>query len=279
MITKPEILNQAKSKGILPDVIEKDYVLGWLLSAIYSHKDLKDQWVFKGGTCIKKCYFNEYRFSEDLDFTVKTFDHINENFLNQTFKGITESINDNVGVEFPVVEFEVFENPRGKIAAQGKLGYKGPNARKSSIPRVKIDLSADEILLLNTDKRPVFHPYSDFDENIFFAQAYQYEEVFAEKLRALIQRTRPRDLYDVVNIYHREDIRPDSKIIYSMLKDKCDFKELQIPTLNELKNNHKVIEELKQSWSPMLKQQMPVLPSPEEYLSQLDSVFDWLHRN
>jgi predicted nucleotidyltransferase component of viral defense system len=30
--------------------------------------------------------------------------------------------------------------------------------------------------------------------------SYAFVEVFAEKLRALGQRTRPRDLYDVVNL-------------------------------------------------------------------------------
>jgi hypothetical protein len=33
-------------------------------------RPLSNQWVFKGGTCLKKCYIETYRFSEDLDFTV-----------------------------------------------------------------------------------------------------------------------------------------------------------------------------------------------------------------
>lgn len=51
-------------------VIEKDYVLGWLLAGIAQHPDLARTWIFKGGTCLRKCYYETFRFSEDLDFTV-----------------------------------------------------------------------------------------------------------------------------------------------------------------------------------------------------------------
>jgi predicted nucleotidyltransferase component of viral defense system len=51
-------------------VIEKDYVLGWLLAGIAHHPALSRTWAFKGGTCLRKCYYETFRFSEDLDFTV-----------------------------------------------------------------------------------------------------------------------------------------------------------------------------------------------------------------
>jgi predicted nucleotidyltransferase component of viral defense system len=71
MITKDEIQIIAAEKQLQPNVIEKDYVLGWILAGINNHPKTKDTWVFKGGTCLKKCYFETYRFSEDLDFTYK----------------------------------------------------------------------------------------------------------------------------------------------------------------------------------------------------------------
>jgi predicted nucleotidyltransferase component of viral defense system len=71
MIDKREVLETASALGLLPNVVEKDYVLGWLLAGINAHPDLADSWVFKGGTCLKKCYFETYRFSEDLDFTLR----------------------------------------------------------------------------------------------------------------------------------------------------------------------------------------------------------------
>lgn len=69
MISKGEIQKIATVKKVSIDIIEKDYVLNWVLAGIHHHTATKDAWIFKGGTCLKKCYFKDYRFSEDLDFT------------------------------------------------------------------------------------------------------------------------------------------------------------------------------------------------------------------
>jgi hypothetical protein len=71
VIRKEEILERARSWGLRVDVVEKDYVLGWLLAALARNPNVKRDWVFKGGTCLKKCYFETYRFSEDLDFSIR----------------------------------------------------------------------------------------------------------------------------------------------------------------------------------------------------------------
>lgn len=60
MIDKREILETASALGLLPSIVEKDYALGWLLAGINAHPDLADTWVFKGGTCLKKCYFETF---------------------------------------------------------------------------------------------------------------------------------------------------------------------------------------------------------------------------
>jgi hypothetical protein len=70
VIDKREIIDSATALGLNPHVVEKDYVLGWLLWGIHNHDALRESWVFKGGTCLKKCFFETYRFSEDLDFTL-----------------------------------------------------------------------------------------------------------------------------------------------------------------------------------------------------------------
>ena len=54
MISKDEILERAHILSLEPSVVEKDYVLGWLLHAIGSHAELAEQWVFKGGTSRKQ---------------------------------------------------------------------------------------------------------------------------------------------------------------------------------------------------------------------------------
>jgi len=70
VITRAALDERVREWGLRDDVVEKDYVLGWLLWGIGSNRSLGASWVFKGGTCLKKCYIETYRFSEDLDFTV-----------------------------------------------------------------------------------------------------------------------------------------------------------------------------------------------------------------
>jgi len=70
VIPKAEVLAVAEETGLLPTTVEKDYALGWVLFAIADHATI-GRWYFKGGTCLKKCYLDTYRFSEDLDFTIR----------------------------------------------------------------------------------------------------------------------------------------------------------------------------------------------------------------
>ena len=90
MIDKREILEAASTLSLLPNVVEKDYVLGWLLAGINVHPELADSWVFKGGTCLKKCYFETYRFSEDLDFTLRDESQIAQAFLQRVLGEVIE---------------------------------------------------------------------------------------------------------------------------------------------------------------------------------------------
>ena len=85
MIDRREILAEAERLTLLPNVVEKDYVLGWMLAGIYAHPDISGSWVFKGGTCLKKCWFETYRFSEDLDFTLTDAEHLDQTFLKRVF--------------------------------------------------------------------------------------------------------------------------------------------------------------------------------------------------
>ena len=63
MIDRAEILRVANTLGLEPQIVEKDYVLGWVLHGIARDPLLSASWVFKGGTCLKKCYFETYRFA------------------------------------------------------------------------------------------------------------------------------------------------------------------------------------------------------------------------
>ncbi|MGL6210241.1 MAG: nucleotidyl transferase AbiEii/AbiGii toxin family protein [Paracoccaceae bacterium] len=276
MIDRRELLDAAKRFGLNPGVVEKDYALGWALAGIYAHPDLASYWVFKGGTCLKKCYFETYRFSEDLDFTLKDESHLDEAFLRRIFVEVSEWIYEQSGLEFPPGQqsFEILKNPRGNLSCQGKLSYRGPVSPNSGgLPRIKLDLTADERLVLDPVEVPIFHPYSDAPPEGITVLAYAYVETFAEKIRALAERTRPRDLYDVVNLFRNEDARPEPTSILNVLREKCDFKGISVPHEGDF-DPHRA--DLEAAWRGMLAHQLPALPPVEAFWNALPDFFRWL---
>jgi predicted nucleotidyltransferase component of viral defense system len=275
MIDRREILDAAAQTSLTPHVVEKDYVLGWMLAGISRHSEIADNWVFKGGTCLKKCFFETYRFSEDLDFTLRDAGQIDEAFLKRVFAEIGERIYDETGIEIPaqLQEFEILQNPRGKTMCQGKISYKGPVSSSHGLPRIKLDLTADERIVLPPVRAKVFHPYSDAPEEGISVLAYDYVEAFAEKFRALAERTRPRDLYDVVNLYRNTDARPEPSPFVDVLRAKCAFKGMDLPRLADLAPHR---ADLEAGWAHMLNHQLPALLPVSTFWDALPEIFAWL---
>ena len=274
MIGKHEILDVAERMSLQPHIVEKDYVLGWILAGIYAHDEIKDSWVFKGGTCLKKCFFETYRCSEDLDFTLTDEAHLDAAFLKRVFGEIGLWVHDQTGIEVPAdgQDFDIYPNRRGSISCEGKLSYRGPVSPRS-MPRIKLDLMADERLVLPPVQAAIFHPYSDAPADGMTARTYAYEEVFAEKTRALAERTRPRDLYDVINLFRNEDARPSAAVMLDVLKQKCEHKGIAIPQLADLEPHR---DTLTGSWKNMLEHQLPSLPPLEAFWDALPAFFEWL---
>ncbi|MCY4159542.1 MAG: nucleotidyl transferase AbiEii/AbiGii toxin family protein [Bacteroidetes bacterium] len=278
MIGKQEILHISNVRRINPHVIEKDYILGWILAGIYHNATLKNSWIFKGGTCLKKCHFDTYRFSEDLDFTVVKPSHLSSDFLTETFTEICDWLHDEFGLEIPprLLSFEIFTNPRGSKSCRGKIGYRGPvNPQYGyrSLPRLKIDLTFDEILVLPSTERTIHHNYSDDLPEELVAQCYAIEEIAAEKICAMGQRVRPRDLYDLVNLFRNDEARPNRIIINEILLKKCAHRNITVPKLSDIQVRDKDFE---MHWSHMLSHQLQELPPIESYFSALSKFFDWL---
>lgn len=277
MIGKRELLGIARALQLHPHIVEKDYALGWMLAGIYSHPALSGSWVFKGGTCLKKCYFETYRFSEDLDFTLQDEAHLDESFLKTVFAEISEWVYEQCGLELPPdgQSFEIYPNPRDNPCCQGRLSFRGPVSPSSGgLPRIKLDLTADEVLALSPTRLPIFHPYSDAPEEGIEVLAYAYEEAFAEKVRALMERARPRDLYDVVHLYRHEDRRPSRGVLRDVLEQKCAFKGLRLPQAEDIEPRK---EDLTAAWHSMLAHQLPELPPVEAFFGALGDFFSWLH--
>ncbi len=277
MISKDEIMAFANETGLSPPVVEKDYVLGWLLAGIYQNDALSSSWIFKGGTCIKKCYFETYRFSEDLDFTLKDEGHLKQDFLNEQFSSISNWLSENVGLVVPPdrFKFDIYQNKRGTISCEGRIYYESYFvAGRRELPKIKLDVTADELLVLPPVDRKIFHGYSDDPENGISAKCYSFEELFAEKVRALAQRGRPRDLYDVVNLFRNENT-PTASVLLDLLGKKCAFKNIAIPTLDTILVFK---DELLANWEPMLAHQLPSLLNIDTYLEALPEFFSWLER-
>jgi len=276
VIDRRDILEFASTLGLLPSVVEKDYVLGWILAGINAHPEISESWIFKGGTCLKKCYFETYRFSEDLDFTLREQSHIEEPFLRKTLAEVATWVSEQSGLAVPIeqIGLDLFTNPRGRLACQGKIAYRGPvSPSGGGWPKIKLDLTADETLVLPHVKREVFHPYSDRPNDGIWSNCYAYEEAFAEKVRALGERTRPRDLYDVVNLYRHTDSRPSASVLLDVLGQKCAYKAIPVPTLAALSSHREALESM---WENMLAHQLPILPPLTDFWDALPEIFNWI---
>lgn len=278
MISRQEILRVAGVHGLGPHVVEKDYVLGWVLAGIYSHDALRNTWIFKGGTCLRKCYFETYRFSEDLDFTLAEPFQTDNGFLVRVFSEIGDWIYGQTGIEIPrrLVKFEAFANQGGLKSSQGKIGYRGPIGPRSgyrSLPRIKLDVTLDELIVVPPVECALHHDYSDESQLNVAARTYALEEAYAEKVRALGQRARPRDLYDVINLYRNHEARPNRAVLYDLLQKKCSHRGISVPTLADLQERRTGLEF---PWGHMLKHQLQDLPPFESYFCELPEFFHWL---
>lgn len=277
MISKQDILDRAKEWQLRPGVVEKDYVLGWVLAALAQHPETSTRWVFKGGTCLKKCYFETYRFSEDLDFTLLPEAVYEVEGLRQILVEVVELAQELSGITFPtdIVAVRARQDKLGRETFEGKIGYRGPLVIVST-PRILFDLTCHEPVLGEPESRPVFHPYPDQLPEGTSVQAYFLEELLAEKTRALMERTLPRDLYDVVFLLESRAGDLDLDEARGLFHGKCEAKSLTPPSRAELAAAVRSAPELRSEWENMLAHQLPSLPPFEGHLSRLDAVLRWI---
>jgi predicted nucleotidyltransferase component of viral defense system len=276
MISKQEILDYSQEWQLRANVVEKDYVIGWLLWGLGNFRPLSDVWIFKGGTCLKKCFIETYRFSEDLDFTVLPGGPVAAAEIEKLLPNLLKLVADASGINFSVQAPRLKDRPSG-AASEGRVYYQGPLLAPTPAS-VKLDICSSEVLIRPPVLRPIAHPYTDTcpDATIKEVRCYGFEELFAEKIRALGERYRPRDLYDVINLYRRPDLHLVPTLIRSVLDSKCKAKGLTIPTYAFLADSP-LRAELESEWANMLAHQLPALPPIEGFLSELEPMFNWLN--
>lgn len=277
MIPAREVLELRAEWLLDAGVIEKDYVLGWLLAGIANDPDLAGTWVFKGGTCLRKCYFETYRLSEDLDFTVVNGGPETPEELVPVFARIAGWLREEAGIEVIVDErsFVGRRNLRGKPTTEARLAYRGPNP-PPTLPKVKLDITSDEAVVGRPELRQILHPYSDAPLPAAGVLSYSLTELCGEKIRALAQRCRPRDLYDVVHMSRHPDLLDGARSVAAILAAKCAYVGMAVPDLPAM-HVTRFRQEVEQEWENMLGHQLPSPLAPfSVFWDALDGVFAWL---
>ncbi|MBS0186115.1 MAG: nucleotidyl transferase AbiEii/AbiGii toxin family protein [Proteobacteria bacterium] len=275
MIDKNELLHKHRLFRIPLATCEKDYVLGLILWGIYQHPTIKEDWVFKGGTCLKKCYFQTYRFSEDLDFTLKPYASIEPEVILTYLKDVFTTVWNHCGLKVDVSHINMMPFPdKEGLFIQIKVPFQGPLLSSGSLPKIKLDLSRQEILVSPTIQKPLLHNYSDHAALQTEIQCYSFIEIFAEKLRAFVERVRPRDLYDIVHLHQRFDSK-DKETLLHVIEKKFTLKNLNFPSALHNLSLEK-LEAIYVDWEIMLAHQIFPLDPFEAYKCNQEKLFEWL---
>lgn len=180
-----------------------------MLAGLAAQPALKETLVFKGGTALKKLYFGDYRFSEDLDFST-----IAAPRAEALEAAVQEAVNEALRLLSEYGPFELLvsrylerdTHPGGQEAFVVRVKFPW---QPSALCRIKLEITHDEPVMLAPAQRPLIHGYEEtLDSSV---RCYPLAEIVAEKMRALLQtqqkllkrgwnRPRARDYYDLWRI-------------------------------------------------------------------------------
>ena len=272
-------LQEARRRlGIPWEVLERDYLLSWVLTGISQVPVLKNTLVFKGGTALRKCYFGEYRFSEDLDFSalkgVPTGGEI-ERLAQEACEIAVRMLDEYAPVEIVCERYTEREpHPGGQEAFTIRARFPWHSRLQT---RVMIEVTMDERVLRQPEKRRVIHEYGEPLE--VAVQVYSLQEIVAEKLRALLQqadmlerrgwsRSRARDYYDLWRVLgtYRNQVNPAG--FDSLLREKCSVRGMSFTGPGDFFHDA-MLAYVKETWEQWLGPLVPDLPPFETVISEL----------
>lgn len=253
MISPQELRRSARARGIALDLVEKDYVLGWLLYGI-SKSSVADRLAFKGGTALSKVYFPDvWRLSEDLDFTAldeTTMPEFGEALMKEVPKILADS--GRMTVELKRVPFT------NRRYLQSKFKFAGPIGRGA----IKIEVSKEpfpgKVVAKQVPQR--------FDYPRFSVRAYSLDNVAAEKFRALIERGKIRDYYDAWKLLKVAKL--DRESVKELFLKKCDAKEIKFAGVDQFfpEGLSRKLEPYREVWLTRLSSEK--LPPLEEMIAE-----------
>lgn len=278
------IRNVAQSRSVQQSIVEKDYALNYLLAAISATDGLSENLVLKGGTALKKLYFQEYRFSEDLDYSTRRVGPIQQidTLMETVIRCMAESLNDRgpFQVSFEPLVLKL-PHPGDQIAYIVRVQF--PEQRQP-LCRLKVEITIDEPILAPTENRPVLHGFAED----FYAQVpgYSLVEIAAEKLRALLQSKARlhdrgwgasracRDYYDLWNLLQLPEII--SPELISLLDKKCAVRGISFEGPSAFISDDLFAVAIRE-WRQQLLPFVPEAPPAADLLKQVEALilFIW----
>lgn len=236
--------------------VEQDLIISRTLVEIFSDDFLRENLAFRGGTALHKLYLNPApRYSEDIDLV-----QIKEGPI----KSIMERLNE-------VITF--FEEKRTtQVRGHGaKALYRFTSEYEEIRMRLKLEINCKEHFnVLGLVDFP-FEIKSEWFSGKAKIRTYNINELLGTKLRALFQRSKGRDLFDLY--YSRQKMDLDYEQIITCFNEYISFaKGNRPPTKKEFLFN---IEE--KEVSAEFTGDMEALLRPEIIYNQSDA-FKWLKK-
>lgn len=258
-------LSKQGKRRIPEGVIERDYCIAWFLTAL-SRAKLTNTLVFKGGTALRRCYFKDYRFSEDLDFTL--LKPLTLNDITQQLEPVFIELFNLSGIRFSFSRPE----PARQNTHTFYLSYEGPLPATSK-KEVKVDMTLKELLIFPVEQKKVINSYSEYSDLPDHAKVptYALEEIATEKTIALLDpaRNEPRDLYDLWYFLENGVVELDH--LLPAIEEKMNFRGHQLKTLKDgLLAKEARYQKL---WTTRLENQMTILPAYDDVFRSVKRAF------
>lgn len=248
MIDKTDVYKIARKKGFPAGVIEKEHMLTLFLRELAKRND---KFLFKGGTALSKVYLDYFRMSEDLDFTYNDESCYE---AKKTTHTICEYLN-----------LEIKDENETKYSYNASIKFVGPLQYQNYI---KIDVSTREKPILKPKKVKINSFYATIEP--FEVNVLDLRELLAEKIRTLIQRSKPRDYFDVWFLLKNKKI--DATEIKNLVIEKCNRVNIEY-TPNKIFSDIKL---LKVRWKKDLVYLVKELPDFDVVLVELKKELEFL---
>jgi predicted nucleotidyltransferase component of viral defense system len=232
MITRAYITRLASRQDVPAKTVERDYALAHIVASVAAQGE-DSKLVFKGGTALRLCHFDEYRYSADLDFSI--VDVSLEDALGTIDQGLSN-------VSGALENLHLTNDNPPRIAYTGLLG------RQRTI---KLDLADDE-LVFDTEYRGLIPRWPDLPKDLS-VRVYTLLEVAGEKLRCVLQRLQCRDLFDLHLLF--EEVALDPAEAVNVFRQKARHRGFDPDSFVDRYRER--IREYKKRWEKELGEHVP----------------------